>query len=119
MQEEFVTFEIAKELKELGFEEACFGFYSENEKLIIDYAPKSDKTLLHAPLCQQVFKWFRNKHNILGEINYSQTNGKYIGKISIISVYNSSCFTTEFKTYEEAQLECLKKMIEKLKQNGR
>ena len=34
MEKEFVPYKIALELKDLGFDESCFGFYSQNNSLI-------------------------------------------------------------------------------------
>jgi hypothetical protein len=65
MQKEFVTYEIAKELKELGFNEKCMGMYGYEFEFVIDesswrYAQISND-ILQAPLWQQVIEWFRNK----------------------------------------------------------
>jgi hypothetical protein len=70
---------------------------------------------LPAPTYQQAFRWFREKHNIDISINtvYSKynenTSKKYGGVIDNESVFTNVGF---YKTYEEAELECLKKLIE-------
>ena len=72
MKEQFVTYEIALKLKELGFDELCFGEYiiPENPELEIyqdnDYNMYYDKpkSICLAPLWQQVIDWFREKHNM-------------------------------------------------------
>ena len=71
MKEEFVTYEIALKLKELGFNEECFGYYHVNEGYIKGYAfcysensSNSDYSIL-APLWQQVIDWFREKYKLL------------------------------------------------------
>ena len=78
MQKEFVTYKIALKLKELGFDEPCFGFWNvsqiNNSLQELKYGmcvfkntstelSKYPKNVL-APLWQQVIDWFREKHNI-------------------------------------------------------
>ena len=84
MQKQFVTYEIAKKLKELGFDEPCFGFYNEicedNDKAncsgkfqnmcgwVLGRENTNDLSshdfLIVAPLWQQAIDWLREKHNI-------------------------------------------------------
>ncbi len=80
MNKEFVSYEIAKELKELGFDEPCFKNSEHKKKCenkIDGNCPlhnihcgspncEIDKTIepIPLPLYQQVFKWFRNKHKM-------------------------------------------------------
>ena len=78
LEKEFVTYEQALSLKELGFNELCFGYFNSKSELAFNTKgnPISkdwvwfgnqclpiDMTL--APLKQQVFRWFREKYNIL------------------------------------------------------
>lgn len=72
MKDQFVTYEIAKRLKELGFNEPCFGIYGESGELIIDddwlYATNQD-TMSEtknptAPLWQQAVDYLRKKYKI-------------------------------------------------------
>ena len=68
MKEQFVTYEIALALKELGFDEECFGLYK-NEILLRDYETFQRNEFLNcikAPLWQQVIDWFDNKNIIIG-----------------------------------------------------
>ena len=76
MEKQFVTYEIALKLKELGFDEECFGryegsdYYLEkwNEVKLEPTHTTSQNTfswqLASAPLWQQVIDWFREKHKI-------------------------------------------------------
>ena len=70
MKEQFVTYEIALNLKEKGFDEECLGFYrDDNQKLLINntFAERAyleDRIpLTQAPLWQQVIDWLRKKHH--------------------------------------------------------
>ena len=72
MKEQFVTYEIAKALKELGFDEECYGYYNSKGELLF---PQNGVTIVKdwiwvgnqcvridmvlAPLYQQAFQWFR------------------------------------------------------------
>lgn len=71
MKKQFVTYEIAKQLKELGFDEECFGYYHVNEGYTKGYAfcysentRTSDCSVL-APLWQQVIDFIWEKYHIL------------------------------------------------------
>ena len=112
-QTEFIPYEQALELKELGFDGSYFGYYDiideYTHKFYICYK-KNDNVFsyeLGAPLYQQAFRWFREKHNIVFYLNMVGVNLYYyvIGTEPFLS----------FKTYEEAELACLKKLIEIVK----
>ena len=63
-----------------------------------------------APLYQQVFRWFREK--IIFRIGEYRTK---TGERFTIVTINDANFKEEYLTYEEAELECLKKLIEIVK----
>lgn len=65
--EDLVTFEIAKKLKEKGFDYPCVGHYVNNQLYIAHYlnAFHSDKDeSLDAPTISQVLKWLREEKDI-------------------------------------------------------
>ena len=69
MQKQFVTYETALKLKEIGFDEPCLGRFVGENTFILDSGELSQKqnTTTYAPLSplwQQVIDWFREKHNI-------------------------------------------------------
>lgn len=122
MGKEFIPYEQALDLKELGFDEPCFGFYYPNGKLINIVTtgfPDDKKDCVFAPLYQQVFRWFREKYKLIFCNDYGSNEYFYW----IISEDEQTFFenTDEkenviiYKTYEEAELECLKKLIEMVK----
>lgn len=98
----------ALELKQLGFDEPCLAsYYRGGKKLdIAEYVRHGEYTVL-APLYQQAFRFFRKKFNCHRTIKI--INEKYVG-IAYYSVVNFSI--DKFNTYEEAELNCLKKLIE-------
>ena len=111
MEKEFIPYEQALALKELGFDEPCFGVYITSQLFVtsdIVYNSK-DIPICKAPLYQQAFRWFSKKYDCHHTI---QRNKKYVG-IAYSSVVNYRI--DEFNTYEEAELECLKKLIEIIK----
>lgn len=127
----------AESLKELGFDEFCFGGYYENmdnEKYLtlfdltklenyIDVLKQSEDIL--APTYSKAFKWFRDKHNLYAEIKLDQTmEPKFCYSINWyketkehvewVNLTERDEFFLEY-AYEKAELNCLKKLIEIVK----
>jgi hypothetical protein len=127
MNKEFIPYEQALELKELGFNEQCFAAQKDN---IIDYGSEMHSFIYNMdcgdiwvalPLYQQAFRWFREKHE-LRISNYrcsiKKEGGIVIGDGFRIFKYGKDTISTiEKETYEEAELACLKKLIEIVKKN--
>lgn len=128
MENEIIPYEQALELKHLGFEYISTIFaYNESGGLYTRDGIPHDfniRGLLSAPTFSQVFRWFREKYNLIFQINYL-FNGNYqvvIHKntheyMELIQYLNSSCVyeIPDNYSYEEAELECLKKLIEIVK----
>jgi len=123
MDKEFVPYAEALELKELGFDEPCIGLWNlNNGKYEVDiigvckYSKEFKYREVLAPLYQQVFRWFRKK-GIISEIHSDFDrmlgyNRGYIPVVQFIEFYNNGdCY----ETYEEAELACLRKLIEIVK----
>lgn len=114
MNKEFVLYEQALELKELGFDEECLGFYDYYTKGIplMIYDSQSDCGGQPAPLYQQAFRWFREKYELSSWI-YNSYMDKYFYTVlengKIVKANEPST------TYEEAELACLKRLIEIVK----
>ncbi len=124
--EDFLKYEEAVALKELGFDWKCLAWYEEfipEIRLDFDVIEEFD---IPAPLYSQTFRWFRKKYNIDGEVcpyNLSRREAKIInnkhGKKYIIIINDNE--TEELKTmifydtYEEAELACIRKLIEIVK----
>ncbi len=71
MKNQFLPYELALQLKELGFNEECFGLYNPNIHLDfysknsnIDLITDNKNVVCSAPLWQQVIDWFRINHSI-------------------------------------------------------
>lgn len=138
MKEQFVTYEIALKLKELGFDEECFGYYSEQHdktKFLCLYQEEDyfDEIRLEAPLWQQVIDWLREKHDIVIEIarqKYFDTYANSYAYEVVCKVYKNKELEGSvvirdnknnhiFYSYEEAREQAILKAIELIKkQNG-
>jgi hypothetical protein len=134
MNKEFVPYEQALDLKELGFDEPCILLYRGLDTQPVcqmGYEFKIEKNSdfndetnywLTVPLYQQAFRWFREKYDLFGciDLHTSTPIHWYIRIDDIIKndyVYHSEDNDLKFKTYEEAELECLKQLIEIVKNN--
>jgi hypothetical protein len=127
IEREFIPYDRALALKELGFDEECLGWYpndnlplSLNGAFIGKPSSVSYKLLALAPLYQQAFRWFREKYDIeVKPMIIVQGNDKYYN-LSIIKPLNDSyTITNEYKrlnTYEEAELACIDKLIQLIKE---
>lgn len=124
MEKVFVSYEIALELKELGFNEPCFGYYDCERDF--QFLPNKSKFLeceFAAPTFSQVFTLFREKYQLPSWI-YTSDNIKFYysilkNKRFMVSDYyvvtKTKAPAKPYETYEEAQLACLLKLIEILK----
>jgi hypothetical protein len=119
MEKEFIPYKQALALKELGFNKPCFGLFNNiepNELYELHSHSTSTNTgkLILAPLYQQAFRFFREKCG-LWQIVMQNTDKDWTYDImTIIGMVDYKIFDV-FDTYEEAELECLKKLIEIVK----
>jgi len=113
MNKEFIPYEQALELKELGFGELCLFYYGDNQALRIYHQSEIYDDLVGAPLYQQAFRWFREKYGLYSEIfvDDNKTFGFYITSF-IEEGRLDKPITRQFNTYEEAELGCVKQLIE-------
>ena len=127
MEKGFIPYEESLALKELGFDEPCLAKYQKlaefaNYQLQLLQKERNCNrldTAISAPLYQQAFRWFREKYEL-----YSQTPSTCVEDNDRI-FYNSPIYDEldnivfesmeQYKTYEEAELKCLKKLIEIVK----
>lgn len=111
MEKEFVPYEQALALKELGFDEPCLAWHNSKRLFINNYDNCNSKMPFEyccsLPLKQQVFRWFREKYNLFGCIDLQPAHWfvRIDDKIK-------NHYLLRFETYEEAELACLKKLIE-------
>ena len=113
MQKEFIPYEQALALKELGFDEPCLMYYDYSCTLV-----ESGVYECKAPLKQQAFIWFSDKHK-LWAYNIPYNTGKYCIEIWRLVEGDNYVKTKEDRVimdnWEEAELACLNKLIELIK----
>lgn len=120
MNKEFVPYDLSLQLKEMGFKDKCFGFYYDKKFIYThELSPIVGDGVVDAPLWQQVFDWFRYVMLLDNFITpYWFIDGEYKVKKYIYSIEPSNrfdeyfdCDSDQYDTYEEARLECLKKLL--------
>ena len=140
MTQEFVTYEQALALKELGFDEPCpmywgpemdgsMHLFCHQDSYFWDAIGSNNSDNAKwvectAPLKQQAFRWFREKHNLFCEIQVDRTTApkfcfdifqyEHFGNYEKIEVEEWFLY----RTYEEAEQACLDKLIEIYKNNS-
>lgn len=123
MNKEFCTYSQSIALKELGFDEPCLAVYNNPEFMWarqlkgwedheLDNVTNSiyaEGGFVTAPTYSQAFRWFREKYGYWSYIKEAkkETCRFYIEKFDE-KFYNSEIYNS----YEEAELACLKKLIE-------
>jgi antitoxin component YwqK of YwqJK toxin-antitoxin module len=126
MKNEFIPYEQALALKELGFDEQCFSFYNVTHPSYhhgelyksegyYRYSDNVYKDEVIAPLYQQAFRWFREKYGLYHRIEVlKEDNGDIVFDFVIIedSDDTEEYYNEGYLTYKEAELACLKKLIE-------
>ena len=132
MKNLFVPITESLDLKELGFDEPCFGKYLSSAQsswkvyeLILEMGMNEEfednrnvyflDGACSAPTFSQAFEWFRKKHSLHSTITsisqeswqwHIQKPGEQLGKL----------YDEDFDDYEEAELACLKKLIKIVKE---
>jgi hypothetical protein len=140
MENIFVPYKESLELKELGFNDGCLAVYRRGslygsgtsvnryyEDGHWQLEKNSDyggaiKSWVAAPTFSQVFTFFREKYKLHVYIDFYHSenyfykiksqDGRSIGNTGDIILQGSPVFT---RTYEESELECLRKLIEIIK----
>ena len=122
-EKDFVPKKPALALKKLGFDESCLMAYLGKEKEpylkgdihnMWHLQAKDVLNPLKAPTFSQAFRWFRENHNLKSCIMFRTSmadNEEYYDWL----IKGQEVVYRHFKTYEEAELACLIKLIEIVK----
>lgn len=121
MEKEFIPYEQALALKELGFDEPCFAYYLNRKLNIFHNTSVNDRInsktkdifssdVIVTPTFSQAFRWFREKYGL-----HSYIEGSYPWFRYYINSDDDRWEGFKHLTYEEAEIECLKKLIEIIK----
>jgi hypothetical protein len=124
MKNEFIPYEEALALRDLGFDYPTIKIWEHDDNYNIltnadNFVGVLSKTVFcKAPLYQQAFRWFREKYRI----NCNIQKSCYSGSVVECWFYITDSIETideenEHSTYEEAELACLRKLIEIVNQN--
>jgi hypothetical protein len=129
MEKEFVPYDIALTMKELGFDiEFCLGYFTDDTNELRYPYGVSDHCKLKAPTYQQAFRWFREKHGISGYVRRgSKKMHEHLKENGFtVADWEWRTYKTDGEhlpghgmkdTYQEAQDACLRKLIEIVKEN--
>jgi len=143
MNKEFVPYDQALELKELGFDEPCLGYYRKDNltlkfgegfelvtrnyrRNVMHYTLKNSRYiagsnapdgyyyLTTSPTFSQAFRWFKEKHEIFSSVWDFESDKKFFIDWGFgIHTFKVDNFNDTRE--EHLKLECLKKLIEIVK----
>lgn len=142
IKEDYCSYEVAKLLKEKGFDEACYSYYMTTKTLHTTFHNRvhveeepyfnsgdldgmydvEDKSLIEdicsAPTHQMTCKWLREVHNLFVEIHVSiDLNGNYHYSYSVLDKeckFLRKGYTDFDWTYEDAAEAAIKYCLENL-----
>ena len=127
VKKEFLPYAEASTLKELGFDEACFGVYYPEmdgnfylytidiEELGSNNSDKVESIACTAPTFSQAFRWFRETLNLIGIVEVGYNNGKHTFTYVIWNDFRDDTSDQNYETHEEAELSCLRELIKLVK----
>jgi len=108
MEKEFVPYNLALRMKQLGFDEPCLAWYGSKDIFQINGKYKNSTHTIgycvSAPTWQSAFGWFRE--------NYPEINPAY----NLLFILDRTSQTENPMTYEECELACLEKLIDIVEQ---
>ena len=116
LNKQFIPYELALSLKELGFNEPCLAsYYHAGRRLdICEYINHGEYTVL-ASTFSQAFRFFRENYNLKSWIQ-EHTSDTFIYEIRphVLTDYKKGEVYV-FEKYEDTEMACLKKLIEIIK----
>jgi hypothetical protein len=117
---DFAPYQPSIDMKELGFDEPCFGSFDIHSKQLYKtrYESEQNDFYLLAPTFSQAFRFFREKYEYISFIRGRKSMG-FDYTLSDVPTNLSKRDTFQsphvYQTYEEAELACLIKLIEIVK----
>ena len=123
MQKDFTLYPEAFELKQLGFDEPCFGWYDSEYQEILNYDHTHNScgwlngNHCTAPTYSQAFRWFRDKYSLCIVIKPIDDKKLDLG----YNLLKNGLIMNAHLTYEGAELACLRNLIKIVKEqtNGK
>jgi len=138
---DFTLYPEALELKQLGFDEPCFAYYKDGRITGVNKWDREDwgfhvitskeitsvtSEIVIAPTYSQAFRFFREKYNLKSIIWSGKISTVFYG-YDILNIEEQKFIVNnsengggecDYESYEHSEYECLKKLIELVK-NGR
>jgi hypothetical protein len=114
MEKEFISYELALELKQLGFDEPCLAVFNDSKQFRINSESRNwNDNLVNgdttsSPTYSQAFRWFREKFGMCIVIKPIDDKNLELG----YNLLKNGLMMGSHPTYEEAELACLQKLIE-------
>lgn len=129
INEHFVPYTESSELNHLGFDEPCLGTINNNEAIHIKGTrgtPSGNVTdEIPVPTFGQTFKWFEDKYSIFVEREVVTTVNEIFDIVYRLKSWKFSHITISFENpYDcfdkhKAELQCVKKLIEIVKDGNK
>ena len=122
MKNEFVPYQQTTELKQLGFDQPCFAVYEDKKWQLVESKNSMSYELclktdtFPVPTFSQAFRWFREKYGYYADlfVDDDKTFGFMISSFVEEGVLEKP-ITRKINSHEEAELKCLIKLIEIVK----
>ena len=108
----YIPYAEAKELNNLGYD-MYVEYYKDSDEEFYDMRTPDDAPCI---LWQNAFKWFMEEHGLWFRPDYPFLDKKdYSGKIHKLGEYSGIEDISECKSPKEAELDCIRKLIEIVK----
>ena len=123
IKEDYCSYEVAKILKEKGFNESCYTCYVEKEISHYDYSSTNYELIdgvISCPTLQMAMKWLREEKNIFIVIEphaydyINEKNKSYECSLWVGDNYYKYIESKDYPSYEEAVEASLKYCLENL-----
>lgn len=121
--EDFISYELAVKLKDLGYNTPFFFFYRTDDQLIhhamvgkpLVYGENIDNEVVIAPTIYQVLKWLRKEKNLHIAVNiWGRTWGYDIIELTGGRSLHWTAYREDIKSYEDAALDGIMYVIDNL-----
>ena len=112
LQNQFLSYELALQIQQLGFNKKCLAFYSLGKSTVVlnNDLYSIDSTDIGAPLFQQALEWFMEKGFQISLWTNPENPDAYIYEV----MYQGRFIFEHNKyiPYHEAKVSCIEKLIE-------
>lgn len=117
--EDYVSYEVAKLLREKGFNEPCYTCYLNKELSHYDYVSTNFELIenvISAPTHQMVMKWLREVYNIVISIFPTIETDMIVREDYNYTIYKNrtAIYQNSSLTYEQSSEESIKYTLENL-----